>query len=83
MFTGNGKHEIQGEKFSSKWKTWSGAKNSHLPIAINAMLNPSIIMKFQGIDETFFSIQVLKKNFLKRSVILSERKSNTCLHCKY
>lgn len=83
MFTANGKHEIQGEKFSSKWKTWSGAKNSHLPIAINKMLHPSIIMKFQGIDETFVSIQVLKKNFLKRSVILSERKSNTCLHCKY
>lgn len=83
MFTANSKHEIKGEKFSSKWKTWSGAKNSHLPIAINAMLNPSIIMKFQGIDETFFSIQVLKKNFLKRSVIFSERKSNTCLHCKY
>ena len=74
---------FKGEKFSSKWKTWSDAKNSHLPIAINAMLNSSIIMTFQGIDQTFVSIQVLKKNFLKRSVILSERKSNTCLHCKY
>ena len=83
MFTANGKREIQGEKFSSKWKTWSGVKNSHWPIAVNAMLNLSIIMKIQGIDETFLSIQVLKKNFLKRSVILSERKSNTCLHCKY
>ena len=41
MFTANGKREIQGEKFSSKRKTWSGVKNSHLLINVNAMLNPS------------------------------------------
>ena len=66
MFKAKGKREIQGETFSSIWKTWSGGSNSHLPIAVNAMLNLSIIMKIQGIDETFFFYSSVEKELFKK-----------------